>query len=252
MTKEDFFEAKTITFTFFDGKKEQILKQYDDFSNLPHHIREELENNPNLITFHGFFEEDIFAMSNWLESHKRLHLKMLAVSLFYWVLTGTAIGQPGNQHALSAKKKITLSKVTHGSPFERYSNLQVVASIDNVGNNQYEIVEFKLEQDRILRLYAIGEGVRAGMHDLGGIENAQTGQLVWVMHHLSTVHAGGAEKNRMVDRLLTLSAGTYRLHFKTDHAHSFDSWNDSTPDHNWWGIRLYDETAMHTELMSSF
>ena len=198
------------------------------------------------------FKEEIFAMLNWLESHKRVLLKMLVVSLFCWVLTGTAIVQLSNQDALSAKKKITLSTVTHGSPFEKYSNLQIVASIDNIGNNQYEIVEFTLEQDRILRLYAIGEGVRAGMYDLGGIENAQTGQLVWVMHHLSTVHAGGAVENRMVDRLLPLSSGTYRLHYKTDHAPSFKSWNDSTPDHNWWGIRLYDETAMHTELLSSF
>lgn len=177
---------------------------------------------------------------------------MLDVSLFCWVLTGTAIGQLSNKGALSAKTRMELSIVTHSSPFEKYSNLQIVASIDNIGNNQYEIVQFTLEHDRILRLYSIGEGVRAGMRDFGGIENAQTGQLVWVMHHLSTLHAGGAEKNRKVDRLLPLSAGTYRLHFKTDHAHSFNSWNDSMPDHNWWGIRLYDETALHTELLSSF
>jgi len=72
------------------------------------------------------------------------------------------------------------------------------------------------------------------------------------MHHLSTVHAGGAEKNRKVDRLLPLPVGVYRLHFKTDHAHSFNSRNDSLSDQNWWGIRLYDETALHTELLSSF
>ena len=177
---------------------------------------------------------------------------MLVVSMLCWGLTGTAIGQLSNEGALSAKTRMELSTVPHGNPFEKYSNLQIVASIDNIGNNQYEILEFILEHDRILRLYAIGEGVQAGMYDFGGIENAQTGQLVWVMHHLSTVHAGGAEKNRTVERLLPLSAGTYRLHFKTDHAHSFNSWNDSAPDHNWWGIRLYDETAMHTELLSSF
>jgi CubicO group peptidase (beta-lactamase class C family) len=177
---------------------------------------------------------------------------MLVVSLFCWVLTGTAIAQTRNEGAVSAETKAELSKLTRGSSFGKYENLPIVASIDDVGNNQYEIVEFTLEQNGILRLYAIGEGARAGMCDFGGIENAQTGQLVWVMHHLSTVHAGGTEKNRKVDRLLPLSAGTYRLHFKTDHAHSFNTWNDSMPVHNWWGIRLYDETALHTELLSSF
>lgn len=53
MSKEDFFEAKNITFTFFDGKKEQILRQYDDYASLPKHLHDELENESNLITFNG-------------------------------------------------------------------------------------------------------------------------------------------------------------------------------------------------------
>jgi len=178
--------------------------------------------------------------------------QMLVVSLLCWILTGAAIAQYSNESALSAETKTELSISTRGNSFEKYDNLPIVASIDNPGNNRYEMIEFTLEQDRILRLYAIGEGTRVGIRDFGGIENAHTGQLVWVMHHLSTVHAGGAEKNRKVDRLLPLPAGVYRLHFKTDHAHSFNSWDDSMPDHNWWGIRLCDETALHTELLSSF
>lgn len=177
---------------------------------------------------------------------------MPVVSLFCLVLTGTAIAQPRNEGAVSVKTRTELSTPTRGSSFGKYDNLPIVGSIDNPGNNRYEIVEFTLEQDSILRLCAIGEGVRAGMRDFGGIENAQTGQLVWVMHHLSTVHAGGAEKNRMVDRLLPLPAGTYRLHFKTDHAHAYNSWDEAMPDYNWCGIRLYDETALHTERLSDF
>ena len=30
------------------------------------------------------------------------------------------------------------------------------------------------------------------------------------------------------------------------------SWNEANPDHNWCGIRLYDETALHTERLSDF
>lgn len=187
-----------------------------------------------------------------MDSRNRLLPQMLVVWLLCWILTGAAIAQPSNEGAISAETRTELSTSTRGSFFEQYDNLPIVASIDNPGNNRYEIVEFTLEQDRILRLYTIGEGTRVGIRDFGGIENAHTGQLVWVMHYLSTVHAGGAEKNRKVDRLLPLSVGTYRLHFKTNHAHSFNNWNDSIPDHNWWGIRLYDETSLHTELLSSF
>jgi CubicO group peptidase (beta-lactamase class C family) len=177
---------------------------------------------------------------------------MLFVSLFCWVFTGTATAQLRNEGAASVETKTEPGIPTRGNSFDKYDNLRIVASIDNLGNNRYEIVEFTLEQDKILRLYAIGEGLRAGMRDFGGIENAQTGQLAWVMHHLSTVHAGGAVKNRKVDRLLPLSAGTYRLHFKTDHAHTYNSWNEAMPDHNWCGIRLYDETALHTERLNDF
>ena len=145
-----------------------------------------------------------------------------------------------------------ISEPNFGNSFEKYDNLRIVASIDNLRNDQYEIVEFTLDRDKILRLYAIGEGMPTGIRDFGGIENVQTGQLVWVMHYLSTVHAGGADKNRKVDRLLPLPAGAYRLHFKTDHLHSFNNWNDALPDHNWWGIRLYDETALHKELIDGF
>jgi CubicO group peptidase (beta-lactamase class C family) len=177
---------------------------------------------------------------------------MLVVPLLCWILTGAAIAQPKYKGALSAETRTELSTSTHSSSFEKYGNLPIVASIDNPGNNRYEIIEFTLEQNKILRLYAIGEGTRVDIRAFGGIEDAHTGQLIWVMHHLSTVHAGGAEKNRKVDRLLPIPVGVYRLHFKTDHAHSFNNRDDSLPDQNWRGIRLYDETALHTELLSSF
>jgi hypothetical protein len=185
-------------------------------------------------------------------SRKKVLFQMLFVSLLGWVFTGTAAAQPRNEWAASVETRTESSTPTRSSTFDKYDKLQIVASIDNLGNNRYEIVELTLEQDRILRLYAIGEGVRSGMRNFGGIENAQTGQLVWVMHHFSTIHAGGAEKNRKVDRLLPLPAGIYRLHFKTDHAHANNSWNEAMPDHNWCGIRLYDETALHTERLSDF
>lgn len=191
-------------------------------------------------------------MSNRMDSRKKVLFQMLFVSLLCWVFTGTATAQLRNEGASSFETRTEPSIPIRGNSFNKYDNLQIVASIDNLGNNHYEIVEFTLEQDRILRLYAIGEGARAGMRDFGGIENAQTGQLTWVMHHLSTVHAGGAEKNRKVDRLLPLSAGTYRLHFKTDHAHAYNSWKEAIPDHNFCGIRLYDETALHAERLSDF
>ncbi|NIP54582.1 MAG: serine hydrolase [Phycisphaerae bacterium] len=127
--------------------------------------------------------------------------------------------------------------------FEDFENLPVIAAIDNVTDDQYKMVEFELTEDTAVRVYAIGEGTGNLMFDYGGIENAHTGQLVWEMYAIFTEHAGGASKNRKLDRVILLPAGTYRLHYRTDESHSFDNWNRLPPDHCWWGIRLFDVTA---------
>jgi CubicO group peptidase (beta-lactamase class C family) len=130
--------------------------------------------------------------------------------------------------------------------FEDLGEMPVIASIDNVTDNRYEIVEFTLKRDTAVRVYAIGEGASNIMSDYAGIENAQTGRLVWEMYVISTEHAGGGSKNRKFDRVIPLSAGSYRLHYRSDDSHSFGMWNDLPPDHYWWGVRLFDVTADKT------
>jgi CubicO group peptidase (beta-lactamase class C family) len=135
--------------------------------------------------------------------------------------------------------------------FEDSSEMPVIASIDNVADNEYRIVEFTLERDTAVRVYAIGEGTNI-MTDYAGIENAQTGQLVWEMYIISTDHAGGSSKNRKFDRIIPLTAGSYRLHYRSDDSHSFDRWNDLPPDHYWWGVRLFDVTGLADEAAGEF
>ena len=76
------------------------------------------------------------------------------------------------------------------------------------------------------------------MVDYGGIEDVSSGKLVWVMTQDRTSPAGGVGRNRQVSEQITLPAGTYRLHFRTDDAHSFDNWIDLPPDTLFWGIAL--------------
>ena len=59
---------------------------------------------------------------------------------------------------------------------------------------------------------------------------------VWEMKAPGTKRAGGAGKNRMVDTVVTLSAGKYRLRYKTDDSHSFDNWNALPADINFWVV----------------
>ena len=77
------------------------------------------------------------------------------------------------------------------------------------------------------------------MVDYGGIEDMSSGKLVWMMTPDRTSHAGGGGRNRHVSEQIALPAGTYRLHFRTDGAHSFNNWLDLPPDTLFWGIALY-------------
>lgn len=124
--------------------------------------------------------------------------------------------------------------------FDKFGGMPVIASIDDVSDSEYRTVEFALEEATAVAVYAIGEGEDGLMCDYGGIEDARTGRLVWEMYYIFSEYAGGAFKNRKLERILPLPAGTYRLHYRSDERHSFDRWNNLPPDHYWWGIRLYD------------
>ncbi len=78
------------------------------------------------------------------------------------------------------------------------------------------------------------------MFDYGWIEGTKTGRAVWEMTYRTTERAGGARKNRLADVTLTLPAGAYELHYRTDGSHAFGDWNAAPPDDPLhWGITVY-------------
>jgi CubicO group peptidase (beta-lactamase class C family) len=119
------------------------------------------------------------------------------------------------------------------------AKMNVVAEIVRVLDNEDKTVPFKLDRERQVRIFSIGEGQGGQMFDYGWIENADKGFPVWEMQEPKTTHAGGANKNRKVDETITLPAGNYKLRYKSDDSHAFDHWNSLPPDVNFWGIALY-------------
>jgi CubicO group peptidase (beta-lactamase class C family) len=114
-----------------------------------------------------------------------------------------------------------------------------VAQITRVADEEDKTAEFTLPSEGSVRVFAVGEGTGGQMYDWGWIEDAATGKPVWEMKEPQTAHAGGAGKNRLVDAVVTLPAGKYRLRYKSDDSHSFDNWNAMPPDINFWGIAVY-------------
>jgi hypothetical protein len=109
-----------------------------------------------------------------------------------------------------------------------------------LGNHESEKEHFTLGKDTRVRIYAVGEGVDREMADYGWIVRDDTGDEVWTMNYPGTKAAGGAEKNRMCDEIITLPRGEYTVSFTTDDSHSYAAWNALPPyDPRHWGLTLY-------------
>ncbi|MBI3872002.1 MAG: hypothetical protein HY304_02865 [candidate division Zixibacteria bacterium] len=115
----------------------------------------------------------------------------------------------------------------------------VLVSITSVGNDKQVEKHFTLGSPTRVRVHAEGEGTRGGMVDYGWIEDRTTGDVVWEMTYRKTSHAGGAEKNRLVDQVILLDKGEYVVHYETDDSHGFGDWNADPPDDPMaWGITV--------------
>jgi len=100
-------------------------------------------------------------------------------------------------------------------------------------------LRFRVEEPLSMHLIAVGEGEGGEMFDYGWLDRIDTGEVIWRMRYPDTHHAGGAEKNRRVERYLRLERGTYELHFVTDDSHAFGDWNEAVPDEpHLWGVTL--------------
>ena len=114
-----------------------------------------------------------------------------------------------------------------------------IASLTRLDDDEHASRRFTLSTSTTVRIVALGEGTDGDMYDYGWIEDADTGRKVWVMRFRDTRPGGGAEKNRMIDRTITLPAGEYEAVFVTDGSHSYEGFNASQPRNpQRWGMTV--------------
>ncbi|MBZ5535592.1 MAG: serine hydrolase [Acidobacteriia bacterium] len=133
---------------------------------------------------------------------------------------------------------------TYGALYSRglpddLSKKAALVQIVQVGDNEDRSVSFELKQQLKVRIFAQGEAGDGDLADSGWIEKADTGETIWKMNRPETVDAGGAPKNRKVDKAIELPVGKYKLRYKSDDSHSYNRWNSTPPDVYFWGIALY-------------
>jgi hypothetical protein len=122
--------------------------------------------------------------------------------------------------------------------FDEADDPSTLAQIVRVRDDEHRRGHFKLDRDGRVRIYALGEGDDGEMYDYGWIEN-ERGGVVWEMTYRMTEHAGGADKNRMLNKVILLPAGEYTVYYQTDDSHAYGDWNSRAPhDSSHWGITI--------------
>lgn len=106
-----------------------------------------------------------------------------------------------------------------------------VVYINQPERDEFRRQGFTLKTETDLQVYAIGEF--SDSYDLfvdgGWIINADSRKKVWVMDKWNTEWAGGADKNRYVQDIVTLPAGNYVACYASDDSHDPGEWNSPPP-----------------------
>ncbi|MBI4809863.1 MAG: hypothetical protein HY800_00115 [Ignavibacteriales bacterium] len=127
------------------------------------------------------------------------------------------------------------------TPMEKEEQ-NIIVQLVKIENDETKSASFTLKEESPLRIYALGERnySRREMADFGWIINSKTREKVWKMEAERTEHAGGGDKNRMIDEIILLPKGTYTAFYQTDDSHGYEDWNTSPPfDPEHWGITVY-------------
>jgi len=125
-------------------------------------------------------------------------------------------------------------------PFKEEDVAKPVIQITRVRDDENISQGFSLNEPMDLRILCMGESGHDDMADYGWIINADTRETVWQMENRITEHAGGADKNRMIDVVLHFDKGNYIAYYTTDDSHAYRDWNSLPPfDPEQWGITIW-------------
>lgn len=136
----------------------------------------------------------------------------------------------------------------------KIKSVEPVVELIKARDDEYFSQGIKVSSPVEVRILCLGEGGnRKTMADYGWITNADTREIVWEMEWRKTDHAGGADKNRMVDEVITMQPGNYVVYYSTDDSHSYRDWNSSPPyDRERWGITIWTTVEEDKKKISLF
>jgi hypothetical protein len=126
-------------------------------------------------------------------------------------------------------------------PFVKPKTMTPLVSLTRARDDEMLAKGISIKKEMDVRILCIGEeGNGDRMADYGWIIDANSREKIWIMKSHQTKHAGGANKNRYVEEVVTLDKGDYIVYYATDDSHSYEGWNSSQPfEPELWGITVW-------------
>ena len=129
-------------------------------------------------------------------------------------------------------------------PWER---LPRIASFACVGEDELREDTFTLPDTTAVLLAATGEIIGSSEYDYATLFRERTSpsgpqppEEIWTMTRSNSRPAGGADKNREAEAVLTLVPATYTLRYVSDGSHDCSDFNSDEPAHpDRWGATLF-------------
>jgi len=131
------------------------------------------------------------------------------------------------------------------------------SSILNITDLQSSVDSFFVKKTSDYLIVAEGEGyyyyggeIVNKLYDTGWLEYLNKNKVFWKFNFLSSLYAGGGQKNRLKIETLKLNPGKYRLRYISDDSHSTAHWNHQPPDKTeWYGIQILQINSKEKEII---
>jgi len=115
-----------------------------------------------------------------------------------------------------------------------------IVDLTKVRDNEFVSQGFEITKLTDVRVICVGEAMGSDPDDYGWIIDTKSRKKVWEFSKSRSEYAGGSDKNRMINELITLEKGKYIAYYATDGSHSYNEWNATPPyDQKLWGLSLW-------------
>lgn len=132
-----------------------------------------------------------------------------------------------------------------GKEKHKFADKKILAEITNVVNDETIEVDFSIEEDKEVIVYAIAESTHLikelplSMFDYALIVDEENREI-WKINVNETEHAGGSLKNRVSEKRIHLKKGNYKLKYFSDNGHAYNNWNDTPPEIPLYGVQIFE------------